>query len=389
MKKNDFYENIKAIDKFEDMNLKELLLKGIIQYGFNKPSAIQQRVILPLIEGRDVIAQSQSGTGKTTILSIAALQIVDTTKKRTQALVISPTRELASQTLRNIMALGTHINIKAYDCIGGLGHSVQRDIDALNSGAQIVSGTPGRIYHMLQEKHLQTKDIKLLIIDEADAMLDRGFKKQLYDIFRYLPPNTQVALFSATLPKEILDMTNQFMNEPVRILIKRDELTLEGIKQYFVPVEKEEWKLSTLTDIYETITITQAVLFVNTREKVDWLTERLRLKNFSVAAIHGEMPQPERDAITREFRDGKSRVLISTDLFGRGIDVERVALVINYDLPNDREQYIHRIGRSGRYGRKGVAINFVKSNELTILGDIEQYYATTIDEMPNNVGDYV
>ena len=194
----------------------------------------------------------------------------------------------------------------------------------------------------------------------------------------------QVCLISATLPHEILEMTSKFMTDPIRILVKRDELTLEGIKQFFVAVEREEWKFDTLCDLYDTLTITQAVIFCNTKRKVDWLTEKMREANFTVSSMHGDMPQKERDAIMKEFRSGQSRVLITTDVWARGIDVQQVSLVINYDLPNNRELYIHRIGRSGRFGRKGVAINFVKNDDIRILRDIEQYYSTQIDEMPMN-----
>jgi len=184
-------------------------------------------------------------------------------------------------------------------------------------------------------------------------------------------------------------MTRKFMTDPIQILVKRDELTLEGIKQFFVAVEKEDWKFETLCDLYDTLTITQAVIFVNTRRKVDWLTDSMRKANFTVASIHGEMPQNERDEIMQRFRDGDARVLITTDIWARGIDVQQVSLVINYDLPNNRELYIHRIGRAGRFGRKGVAINFVKSDDIRILRDIEQFYSTQIDEMPMNVAELI
>jgi len=242
---------------------------------------------------------------------------------------------------------------------------------------------------MIQRRALQTRALKALIIDEADEMLNKGFKEQIYDIYRYLPPSTQVVLVSATLPVEVLDMTRKFMTDPVRILVKRDELTLEGIKQFFVAVEKEEWKFDTLCDLYDTLTITQAVIFCNTKEKVDWLANKMRENNFTVAAMHGDMNQKDRDAVMEEFRSGSSRVLIATDLWGRGIDVQQVSLVICYDLPTNRELYIHRIGRSGRFGRKGVAINFVRTEDVATLRDIEQFYSTQIDEMPLNVSDLI
>jgi len=254
---------------------------------------------------------------------------------------------------------------------------------------QIISGTPGRVYDMIRRKYLNTKTIKLLVLDEADEMLSQGFKEQIYDVYRYLPPETQVVLVSATLPREVLEMTKKFMSDPVRILVKRDELTLEGIKQFFVAVEQEKWKFDTLCDLYDTLTITQAVIFCNTRKKVEWLTEKMREANFTVISMHGEMPQNEREEITKAFRSAEYRVLITTDVMARGIDVSQVSLVINYDLPNNRELYIHRIGRSGRFGRKGVAINFVNSDDIRILRDIEQFYSTQIDEMPMSVADLV
>lgn len=378
---------IKVIPSFEAMNLKENLLRGIYNYGFERPSAIQQRAITPILDGRDVIAQSQSGTGKTTIFCIGVLQTISTRNSETQALVLSPTRELAVQSRTVMMAFGDYLNVRAHACIGG--ESIAEDLRVLGSGVHVVSGTPGRVYDMIQRRALDTRNLKMLVIDEADEMLNRNFKEQLYDIYRYLPPKTQVVLVSATLPHDVLEMTTKFMQQPVRILVKRDELTLEGIKQFFVAVEREEWKFDTLCDLYDILTITQAVIFCNTKKKVDWLTDKMREANFTVSSMHGDMYQRERNEIMAEFRSGKQRVLIATDVWGRGLDVQQVSLVINYDLPNSRELYIHRIGRSGRFGRKGVAINFVRNDDIRILRDIEQYYGTQIDEMPMNVSDLI
>lgn len=410
--------DVKVISSFDDLGLKEDLLRGIYAYSsfsldflqfhffpfsllplfsfpfpfpfspptdFEKPSAIQQRAIQPILKGRDVIAQAQSGTGKTATFSIGVLQRIDTSLRETQALILSPTRELAQQIKSVVLALGDYMNVQCHACIGGT--SVGEDIKKLDHGQHVVSGTPGRVFDMIRRRTLRTRNIKMLVLDEADEMLNQGFKEQIYDVYRHLPPNTQVVLVSATLPHEVLELTTKFMTEPVRVLVKRDELTLEGIKQFFVAVEKEDWKFDTLCDLYDTLTITQAVIFCNTRRKVDWLTEKMREANFTVSAMHGEMPQKEREAIMQEFRQGGSRVLITTDVWARGIDVAQVSLVINYDLPTNRENYIHRIGRSGRFGRKGVAINFVKSEDVKILRDIEQYYSTQIDEMPMNVTD--
>ncbi|GJM95062.1 hypothetical protein PR202_ga11758 [Eleusine coracana subsp. coracana] len=338
---------VEVVSSFDQMGIKDDLLRGIYGYGFEKPSAIQQRAVLPIINGRDVIAQAQSGTGKTSMISLTVCQIVDTAVREVQALILSPTRELASQTERVMLAIGDFLNIQVHSCIGG--KSIGEDIRRLEHGVHVVSGTPGRVCDMIKRRTLRTRAIKLLILDEADEMLSRGFKDQIYDVYRYLPPELQVCLISATLPHEILEMTSKFMTDPVRILVKRDELTLE----------------------------------------VDWLTERMRSNNFTVSAMHGDMPQQERDAIMAEFRSGATRVLITTDVWARGLDVQQVSLVINYDLPNNRELYIHRIGRSGRFGRKGVAINFVRKDDIRILRDIEQYYSTQIDEMPMNVADLI
>lgn len=375
------------VEKFDDMNLREKLLRGIYAYGFEKPSAIQQRAIIPCIKGRDVIAQAQSGTGKTATFVITILQQLEVESRDCQALVLAPTRELAQQIQKVVIALGDYLDVLCHACIGGT--NVRDDQRRLEMGQQIVVGTPGRVFDMISRKSLDPRNIKIFVLDEADEMLSRGFKDQIYDVFRKLPSNTQVILLSATMPTDVLEVTKRFMRDPIRILVKKEELTLEGIKQFYVQVEKEEWKLDTLCDLYETLTITQAVIFVNTRRKVDWLTERMHSRDFTVSAMHGDMEQKDRDVIMREFRSGSSRVLITTDLLARGIDVQQVSLVINYDLPANRENYIHRIGRGGRFGRKGVAINFITRDDERMLKDIETFYNTQIDEMPMNVADLI
>jgi len=374
-------------ENFDDMSLKEELLRGIYAYGFEKPSAIQQRAIVPCIKGMDVIAQAQSGTGKTATFSIAILEKIDTGLRECQALLLAPTRELAQQIQKVVMSLGDYMGAQCHACIGGT--SVREDMRKLDQGQHIVVGTPGRVFDMISRKVLRTHDIKQFVLDEADEMLSRGFKDQIYDVFRHLNQEIQVILLSATMPQEVLEVTTRFMREPVRILVKKEELTLEGIRQFYISVEREEWKLDTLCDLYETLTITQAVIFCNTRRKVDWLTEKMHQRDFTVSAMHGDMDQKERDVIMREFRSGSSRVLITTDLLARGIDVQQVSLVINYDLPTNRENYIHRIGRGGRFGRKGVAINFVTDDDKRALQDIEKFYNTQIDEMPMNVADLI
>ncbi|XP_065841292.1 eukaryotic initiation factor 4A-I-like [Oscarella lobularis] len=373
------------VESFDDMNLREPLLRGIYAYGFEKPSAIQQRAIVPCCRKKDVIAQAQSGTGKTATFSIAILQNLIVEQRECQALVLAPTRELAQQIQKVVMALGDYMSAHCHACIGGT--NVRDDIRRLETGVHIVVGTPGRVYDMLQRRSLDPRNIKMFVLDEADEMLSRGFKDQIYDVFRLLPSDAQVILLSATMPVDVLEVTKKFMRDPIRILVKKEELTLEGIKQFYVMVDKEEYKLDTLCDLYETLTITQAVIFLNTRRKVDWLTNKMTGRDFTVSSMHGDMEQSAREVIMKEFRSGSSRVLITTDLLARGIDVQQVSLVINYDLPNNRENYIHRIGRGGRFGRKGVAINFVTEEDGRTLKDIEAFYSTQIEEMPMNVAD--
>eukprot|EP00747_Dinoflagellata_sp_TGD_P153625 gnl/TRDRNA2_/TRDRNA2_177415_c0_seq3.p1 gnl/TRDRNA2_/TRDRNA2_177415_c0~~gnl/TRDRNA2_/TRDRNA2_177415_c0_seq3.p1 ORF type:complete len:394 (+),score=84.40 gnl/TRDRNA2_/TRDRNA2_177415_c0_seq3:140-1321(+) len=376
-----------VVDSFDDLDLQEGLLRGIYSYGFEKPSAIQQRAIRPVIDGRDTIGQAQSGTGKTATFVIGCLQRINFDSRSCQSLILAPTRELANQIHKVVQALGDYLKVKSHVCIGGT--SVRDDIDQLRDGRHVVVGTPGRVYDMISKRHLRIDDLLTFVLDEADEMLSRGFKDQIYDIFKTLPPNVQVCLFSATMAPDVLDMTSKFMRDAVRILVKKDELTLEGIRQFYVAIEKEEWKLDTLCDLYETLTITQAIIYCNTRRKVDFLADQLSKRDFTVSVMHAELDQKERDLIMREFRSGSSRVLISTDLLARGIDVQQVSLVINFDLPGNMENYLHRIGRSGRFGRKGVAINFVTNNDVRTMKDIEKFYHTQIEEMPMDIADLI
>uniref|UniRef100_A0A060T8H0 ATP-dependent RNA helicase eIF4A n=1 Tax=Blastobotrys adeninivorans TaxID=409370 RepID=A0A060T8H0_BLAAD len=376
-----------SVDTFDALELKEPLLRGIFRHGFEQPSSIQQRAILPVIKGHDVLAQSQSGTGKTATFSIAVLQNIDTSVRNTQALILAPTRELALQIQKVVLALGDLLKVTVHACIGGT--SVQDDVAILREGVHVVVGTPGRVNDMIQRRTLRTDHIKMFVLDEADEMLSRGFKGQIYDIFQLLPTQIQVVLLSATMPAPVLEVTTKFMRDPVRILVKKDELTLEGIRQFYVDVGEEKFKIDVLIDLYETITITQAVIFCNTRRKVEYVQEALTKQDFTVSAMHGDMDQAQRDTIMKEFRTGSSRILISTDLLARGIDVQQVSLVINYDLPTNQENYIHRIGRGGRFGRKGVAINFVTAEDFGAMKEIETFYATEISEMPMNLADLI
>ena len=302
-----------------------------------------------------------------------------------QALILAPTRELAQQIVNVATALSEYLNIKILGCVGGT--AIRDDMRALHEGIHVVVGTPGRVEDMIKRRCLKLDDLKLFVLDEADEMLSRGFKEQIYDIYKRTPEEVQCAIFSATMPLDVLEVTGKFMKDPIRILVKREEITLAGIQQFYIAIEREEWKYEVLCDLYSTMTITQSIVFCNTCRTVEWLAQKMRSNDFTVSVMHSELDQEARDKTMREFRSGSSRVLISTDLLGRGIDVQQVSLVVNYNLPLNRESYIHRIGRCGRHGRKGVGINFISKNDVHNMRDIEQYYCTEIKEMPGNVAD--
>lgn len=381
-------DKVSVARTFEDMKLNENLLRGIYNYGFEVPSSIQSRAINQIITGRDTIAQAQSGTGKTATFTIGMLQSIDTKSPEIQALVLSPTRELATQIQQVIKALGDYMKVQVAACVGG--SKVNDDTKKIQKGgAQIVSGTPGRVKDMMKRHFVNTKHIKILVLDEADSLLEHGHAKDIDDIYRILPPATQVVVVSATMSSEVITMTRKFMTDPVKILVKREKLTLKALRQFHISVEEEGWKFDTLCDLYDTLTITQSVVFCNTRAKVDWLTSKLRKANFSVSSMHGDMPQRDRNKVMEEFRQGSSRVLISTDVWARGIDVQQVSIVINYDLPLNRENYLHRIGRSARFGRKGIAVSFVTREDEDELQQLQKFYKIKIKPMPANVSKYM
>ena len=330
-----------------------------------------------------MIAQAQSGTGKTGTFAIGILQNIDMSEKKCQAIILSPTRELSVQTNKVVASLGSYTKITSYACIGGT--NIRHCIQSLKKGKQIVVGTPGRIYDMIDRGVLTFDTLKTIVIDEADDMLNRGFLDQIKALFRYVEPSVQVCLFSATLPSDILETTKKFMNDPLHILVKQEELTLEGIKQYYVPLQLERYKYDVLCDLYESLSINQAIIYCNTRQKVEWLSNCLKNQDHGVSCIHGDMLFQERKAIMQEFVSGQTRLLISTDLLARGIDIQQISLVINYELPTNRENYIHRIGRSGRFGRKGVAINFILPQEVEKARHLESFYQTEMQELPSDL----
>lgn len=375
--------NIQEFNNFDDLNLNESLLRGIYAYGYEKPSPIQSKCIKPIIDGKDIIAQSQSGSGKTATFLIGNLNRINIEINKPQVLVLAPNRELATQIYNVMKALNAHLKATSTLLIGGT--SINEDIKQLDCGKQIIIGTPGRIYDMIKRYVLQTSNIISFILDEADEMLSRGFKEQIYNIFEYIPPASQVCLFSATMPEQALEITKTFMKNPFKILVESQDVSLQGIEQYYFGIQQESWKIATIFDLYEKLSLTQSIIFANSKRKVDFIKQQLDAEGYDSMSLHAEMSQKERDDIMINFRQGKIRILITTDIIARGIDIQQVSIVINYDVPKYREVYIHRIGRSGRYGRKGIAINFVTEDEYRVLKDICDFYKIDIKPMPSNI----
>jgi translation initiation factor 4A len=381
-------EAIESFASFDEMELQETLLRGIYAYGFESPSIVQQQAIVPFSTGRDVLAQAQSGTGKTATFAIAGLQKVEVREKQTQVLILEPTRELAGQTFSVVQDLALYMSgLKVFCCTGGTRTS--DDVLTLRRGVHVVVGTPGRVLDLIDRGALDVRSLKLVIIDEADMMLIKGFTEQLYNIFQAIPTSVQVGLFSATMPPEAIEVTKRLMTNPLYILVKKEQLTLQGIKQHYIFLERDEHKLETLCDLYNELNIYQSVIFCRTKRRVDWLTDTMRGRDFTVSSIHADMSHQERTVVMKAFRNGGTRVLITTDLMARGIDVQQVSVVINYDLPLDHENYIHRIGRSGRFGRKGLAISFLTDRDQSALRTLETYYSTEISPLPENITDLI
>tara|TARA_B110001469_G_C9646129_1_gene326658 strand:- start:906 stop:2060 length:1155 start_codon:yes stop_codon:yes gene_type:complete len=372
---------------FDELDLEDNLLRGIYAYGFEKPSRIQHLSIPIINKGTDIIAQSQSGTGKTGAFSIGILNNIDESMKKTQYIIVTPTHELAKQIYDVIINLSEYMNVSVAKVIGKT--NIRESIQELSKDPQIIVATPGRLLDMIDKKHIFTDSIKALVLDEADEMLSYGFMETIHNIIRTIPPQSQICLFSATMPQEIIDLTSNFMKDPEELLINKEKLTLEGIRQFYVDLKQYKWKYDVLLDIYETINITQSIIYVNSKNMLNNLNERLLNENYPISYIHGDMDQNTREKNLSDFKTGKTRILLSTDLLARGIDIQQLSLVINFDLPRDKETYIHRIGRSGRYGRKGVAINFVTDEDIGKLKEIESYYNINIEAMPQNLGEHL
>jgi translation initiation factor 4A len=378
---------LKRYETFDVMDLHMNLLRGVYAKGYEKPSDIQQKAIVPLLQGRDLLAQAQSGTGKTATFTIGGLGRIDPKLNAVQMVVIAPTRELADQAESEAKVIGQYLGIRVHKATGGPPVSVDLAVLVQGRGAEhvphVLCVTPGRFYDLLNRKAVSPDTVRLLVLDEADQMLATRFREQIHCILSLRWPATvQVALLSATMIPEIRAVAKDLLRNPVEILLEPDKVTLDGIKQWYIDIPREEHKLDTLCDIYDHLSIQQAAIFVNTKQKAEWLADQMKRRGFDLDFIHGDMDVKDREARMEDFKKGRVRVLIATDLIGRGVDVQTISIVINYELPMDRENYVHRIGRSGRYGRKGASINLVCPRELRMQADIEAFYGRKVNELP-------
>jgi superfamily II DNA/RNA helicase len=382
----DVYDSSYEIHTWDDLEIDPSLLRGIYAYGFEKPSPIQQKAIKPLILKKDIVAQAQSGTGKTATFTIGALANVDINDNSTQILVLSPTKELTTQTAKVFSGLGGMLEGLRIKTVYG-GSAFEENSSFSNKNIpHVICGCPGRVYDMMRRDKINSRKIKLVILDEADEMLSSGFKDQVYNIFQNFSSNIQVALFSATMPDGINTIISKIMRDPVKISVKREALTLEGIKQYYVAIDDDHQKYATLKDLFSYLSISQCIIYCNSIKRVQDLYEAMKDDGFPVCRIHGNMEKTDRESAFNDFKSGGSRVLISSNVTARGIDIQQVSIVINFDLPKCVHTYLHRIGRSGRWGRKGVGINFITRRDVTKIKTIEQHYSTQISEMPSDFG---
>jgi len=379
------YDSSYEFESWDELDIKPDLLRGIYAYGFERPSPIQKKAIIPIIQKKDIIAQAQSGTGKTATFTIGALQLIDLTLQQPQILVLSPTRELVTQTakvMENIGNMMTGLTVNTF--FGGSSFDELGSFKSKND-SQIICGCTGKINDMLRRNKITTKHIKLVILDEADEMLSTGFKDQVYSILQFLNNDIQIALFSATLPAYIYPIISKIMRNPVKIEVKSDMLTLEGISQFYVAMEDDRQKYATLKHIFSFISVSQCIIYCNSVKRVIELYEAMKEDEFPVCCIHSNMEKSSREMAFNEFKIGKSRVLISSNVTARGIDIQQVSTVINFDIPKCVHTYLHRIGRSGRWGRKGVGINFITRRDIGKLKQIEEHYSCEIREMPGDL----
>ena len=381
----EIYDSSYEINTWDDLELSPDLLRGIYAYGFENPSPIQKKAIKPIVMRRDVIAQAQSGTGKTATFTIGALSNVDVAINSTQALVLSPTKELTIQTAKVFEGIGSMTKGLRVQCAYGGAAVEEGSSFSSKSVPHVICGCPGRVFDMMRRDRISSHKIKIVVLDEADELLSSGFKEQVYNIFQYLSPDVQVVLVSATLPESMSGVIDKIMRNPIKISVKREMLTLEGIAQYYIAVDDDRQKYLTLKDLFSFLSVSQCIIYCNSVKRVQDLYEAMKEDAFPVCRLHSGMDKTERAAAFTEFKSGASRVLISSNVTARGIDVQQVSIVINFDIPKCVNTYLHRIGRSGRWGRKGVGINFITRRDISKLKEIETHYSTQISEMPANV----
>jgi translation initiation factor 4A len=374
----------KLYENWDDLKLSEDLCRGIYAYGFEKPTPIQGRAIEPIISKRDIIGQAQSGSGKTGTFAIGTLQLIDLSQKTTQALILAPTQQLAMQTVKVFNSLSYYMEGLVVKSLVG-GTSVADDANELRANIpHVIVGTAGRVYDMMKRRNFDCGTIKLFVMDEADEMLSRGFKDQIYDIFKYFNDDVQVALFSATMPDEILTITDKFMRNPVKIILKSQEIALECIDQYHIALQNDQQKYDALQDLFEAITISgQCIIYVGAVKRVADLYEAMLADGFAVCQMHSELTHNERIETIEKFRSGSFRVMISSGMTARGFDVQQVSTVVNFDIGRNIETYIHAVGRAGRHGRKGTAISFVTKQDMEFLNKLEEHYNIKINELPS------
>lgn len=368
------------INNFNELEIKEEIKRAVADLGYENPSPIQARAIPTMLEGNDVIGQAQTGTGKTAAFSIPILEKIDVSDKKVQAIILCPTRELAIQVSEEIKKLSSHMRgLRTLPVYGG--QPIQRQIKALKSGVQVVIGTPGRVIDHINRKTLKLSNIKMVVLDEADEMLDMGFREDIETILTNVPEERQTALFSATMPKSILDLTKKYQNDPVHIKVVRKELTVSNIKQFYIETRNSN-RLEVLTRVVDVYDPKLTVIFTNTKKGADELVSNLQARGYSADSLHGDMKQAQRDIVMEKFRASTIDILVATDVAARGIDIDDVECVINYDLPQDEEYYVHRIGRTGRAGREGIAFSFAFGRDMRRLRDIERYTKSKIEKHP-------
>ena len=382
---HDHASGIGNVKTFDELCIRDELLHGVYSYGYETPSPIQKKAIVPILAGRDVIMQAQSGTGKTAAFSIGLLDQIDVTVHKCQALILSPTRELALQTYNVVTGLSQYMTGIKTQCLMG-GTSINDEARILRSRAHVVSCTPGRLLDHIERGNIIPKSIKVIVLDECDRILSAGFQEQIKTVFGKLPSNVQAIIVSATLNQSVLRVADEFMRDPVEILVPRLEVRLEGILQYYVDCERSDLKLDVLYDLYCDLNMGKSMIFCNTVASAERLGAAMQQNEFSVSVVHGELSQAERTQRMKDFRGNVTRVLISTDVLSHGIDVQQVSIVVNYDMTPDFDNYIHRIGRAGRQGRKGVAINLLGSaRDHELLSAVGTHYRHDIKELPADI----